>query len=120
MHEIAARAKPGRPAHPGQHDIRPPLRDLAAKREPGAEVERAAEPQLGQRHPGVAQTLRACAIAADQHPLRLAGALQRRRQPHEKRFGPAVARPGDRLQQPASHRIKASKCPATASQLNPR
>ncbi len=120
MHEIAARAKPRRPAHPGQHDVGAPSRDLAAKRKAGRQIERAAKAQLGDRDPGLAQASRPGGVAADQDLLRFAGALQRRRQAHEKGFGAAVTGPSDRLQQAAGHVISASNWAATASQLNPR
>ncbi len=95
------------------------------KGESGREIEGAAKGQLGHRDPRLVEGLRPGRIAADQHPLHLAGALQRRRQAHKKGFRPTVTRPGHRLQQPAGHQrsglaISASKRAATASQLSPR
>ena len=98
MDKIAGRTHRRGAAHPGQHDIGTPRRDLAAEGGPGRDVEQAAEAQFGERHPGVLQSARAVGIGPDQDPLRLAGALQGIRETHEKDLGPAVARSRHRLQ----------------------
>ena len=100
MHEIAARASLRRPAHPGQNDIRAPSRDLPPEPEPGGEVERSAKPQLADMDTRRPQARGAVGIAPDQHPLRFAGPLQRRGEPHKKGFGPSVMRPRHCLKQP--------------------
>src|SRR5439155_21811939 len=119
MHKVAARAQPRGAAHPGENDIGAPGGDLAPEGEAGTQVEEAPESEFADPDTGSAQGLRAVGISPDQHPLRLAGALQRRREPGEKTLRTAVRRTGDRLQHPAGHFISASNSPATASQLHP-
>src|SRR5215471_15191209 len=47
VHEVAARAKSCRTAHPGEHDIRAPDSDLTAELEPGRLFEHSPEGELG-------------------------------------------------------------------------
>ena len=120
MHEITPRASLRGAAHPGQHDIGIPRRDDAPEAESSADIERPAKPQLRHCHASLPQTPQSVGIAPDQNSLVFAHPLQCADQPHKEGFGPAMLRSGHRLQQPPAHAIKASKRPATMSQLSPR
>ena len=120
MHEIAARASLRRSAHPGQHDIRAPCRDLAPEAKPGGDVERPAKTQLADSDASGAQLPRAVGIAPDQHSLGFADTLQRGCETHKKGLRPSVTRPRHCLQQSPAHPISASKRAATMFQLSPR
>ncbi|HML09424.1 MAG TPA: hypothetical protein VK432_01090 [Stellaceae bacterium] len=104
MHEIARRAELCGATHPGHYDLRPRARDLAAKSEPGRDIQAMPKAELGDRDPRVAQVARAIGIAADHKALIFASARQRRRQPNEKNLGPTMLFSGYGLKQASLHR----------------
>src|SRR6516165_5672059 len=63
VHEVAARAKSCRTAHPGEHDIRAPSNDLTAEPQARREVEQAPEGEFGNCYAGLSQALSAGGIA---------------------------------------------------------
>ncbi len=118
MHEIAARAIDRRAAHPAQHHARLEIVDRGFEAARGDEIEHAAEGDFIDLEPRCAQSRRALGLAADDEPLRLAGMMQRDRQPLEERLGPAMRRARHRLQD-ARHDISASKRSATHRRSRP-
>src|ERR1700676_2088450 len=118
MHEFAARAKPGRAAHPGQYDLRPILPKKAPHSESRAIVEQASEWQLDRRQTTCPKRRRALGVPADDNALALPRSGQRQREAHEECLGTAVTRTGDCLHE-AGHGMSASKRAATSPQESP-
>src|SRR5439155_21248726 len=88
---------------PGQHDVGPPLGDLAPEGDPAGDIEWPAKAQLSDRDAGFAQGARPIGTVADDDALRLSRALQRPGEADEECLGAAVPRSGHRLQQAPRH-----------------
>src|SRR6185437_4361918 len=119
MHEIAARAKRGRAAHPGEHDPWAKFGDRPREARLGHEIEDAAERKLERRQALPPKPRSAFGIAPDDDRLIFTGAIQRHGKALEERLGAAMHGAGHRLEHPR-HWRKASKRCATSSGPRPR